>query len=123
MHKGYNYIQYLFWAPRCPGPALVVVLRAEQTPGLVCVAKPTEVRARPPPDPPHCNADIHPAPSPLHLPVVALGEALVTQHLGNATCKRYITASNGGRYNVILTQGSSVKQSINRKTDQSKCQF
>ena len=62
----------------------VVVLRAEQTPRLVRVAEPAEVRARPPTDPPHSSADVHPASSPLHLPVVALGEALVTQHLGDA---------------------------------------
>lgn len=61
----------------------VVILRAVQTPGLVCVAKPTEVRARPSTNPPHCHGDIHPASSPLHLPVVALGEVLVTEHLGN----------------------------------------
>lgn len=56
----------------------VVILRAVQTPGPVSGAEPTEVRARPPMDPPHSHSDIHPASSPLHLPVVPLGEVLVT---------------------------------------------
>lgn len=61
----------------------VVILRAEQTPGLICVSKPTEVRASPPTDPPHHHSNVHPASSPLHLPVVASGEAFATQHLGD----------------------------------------
>lgn len=61
----------------------IVILRAEQTPRLVCVAKTTDVRTSPTADPPHCHGDIHPASTPLHLPVVPMGEALVTEHLGD----------------------------------------
>lgn len=61
----------------------VIFLRAEQTPGLIGFAKGADVRARPATDSPRGHSDVHPASTPLHLPVVALGELLLTKDLGD----------------------------------------
>ena len=60
-----------------------LILRAVQTPGLVSVAKTTDMRTHPARHSPHRNSNVHPVPSPLHLPVEPLGEALVAEHLGD----------------------------------------
>lgn len=61
----------------------VVIHGAEQTPRLVSVAETTQVGTGPAADTPPSYGDVNPAPSPLHLPVVLLGQALVTEDLGH----------------------------------------
>ncbi|MEQ2297815.1 hypothetical protein AMECASPLE_038554 [Ameca splendens] len=61
----------------------VVVLGAVQTPGLVSFAKRRDMTISSATNSPHRKSNVHPASLPLHFPVVALSEALVTQDLGD----------------------------------------
>ncbi|KAK6291264.1 hypothetical protein J4Q44_G00380300, partial [Coregonus suidteri] len=59
----------------------VTVVRAEQTPGLVIVSKPTVITPSSPADSFICHSYINPSPTPLYLPVTAPSQTLSTQHL------------------------------------------